>query len=172
MRCTDTAISNTFFVQVVYCCTLYGFTSLVRLALIKPRPDLHVLLKQASPSAGMEPNVADQAQESNSATAPQTPGKGTRTSSFRNLLRPLSPRSVDSLAPSDSRAPDLYATVRPSSPPSLETEEGEKKGLCNIDHPVAESWLRKAYSITSPRPTDQDDLPVLDVPSTSGEGRL
>lgn len=32
-----------------------------------------------------------------------------------------------------------------------------------------ESWLRKAHSITSPRPTDLDDLPATPLPTFAGE---
>lgn len=112
--------------------------------------------------AGMEQVPADGTEQGTVGALAESPGKRARSGSLRSLLRPFSPNSrPDSV---DSGASDLRAE-RPRS--ELLEVNLEESGGSVLRNP-AESWLRKAYSITSPRPTDQDDMSTVDNPSSAG----
>jgi hypothetical protein len=112
--------------------------------------------------AGMEHIPADGIEQGTVGALPESPGKRARSGSLRSLLRPLSPKSRPDTV--DSGASDLRAERPRSGLLEVNLEESGESALRN----PAESWPRKAYSITSPRPTDQDDMSTVDVPSSAG----
>ncbi|KAK9914839.1 hypothetical protein WJX75_001179 [Coccomyxa subellipsoidea] len=114
-----------------------------------------------SSGAGMEHIPADGIEQGTVGALPESPGKRARSGSLRSLLRPLSPKSRPDTV--DSGASDLRAERPRSGLLEVNLEESGGSALRN----PAESRPRKAYSITSPRPTDQDDMSTVDVPSSA-----
>lgn len=86
-----------------------------------------------------------------------------------SLLRPGSPKadpSVDRLA---STAKSNFQ--RPLSGVAGMAEEslkGMENGVADIESSEA-AWLRSAYSITSPRPTQDGSLPIVGVSPSTGK---
>ncbi|CAL8468294.1 g7834 [Coccomyxa elongata] len=144
----------------------------------------------------LEPVLADEAQQEFSAPGPALLLAGgvaktgshlgdAKTGSYRSLLQQISARSGSSgrggsgaAGPAAERQSGEVSDLTLIS--SSAEEEDHRSKLAHHDEAHVpnsgllmvspnESWLRKAHSITSPRPTNQDDLPAAGVYSLASK---